>query len=195
MNIEKQRLRTEYLARRQGLSVSLQEQFSRQICDNIFTFITTAWPLDASPRVVAVYASMRGEVNLLDLAMRLRSHGIQTVYPKCFAHRQMSFYSVMDEGAFEKSRFGVPEPVPSDGSLANPGDIDLLCIPTLAFTREGLRLGYGGGFYDTYLSQSAIRGVRMGVGYSLQYIPALPKEPFDCTLDFIATEQGIHPCT
>jgi 5-formyltetrahydrofolate cyclo-ligase len=69
---------------------------------------------------------------------------------------------------------------------------DLILVPGLGFTRDGRRLGRGGGFYDRLLAASSFRAFTMGVGFDVQLVPALPVEPHDRRLDAIATESGIQ---
>lgn len=194
ISAEKAEQRKACLLRRQALQQQVQAQFSQQICHHIYQFITQDWARTRPVSVVAVYAAMRGEVNLQDLASRLRAQGIRTAYPTCFSRREMTFYDVASEAEFQRSSFGVLEPVPAVTTKVEPQEIDLMCIPAVAFTHSGLRLGYGGGFYDKYLAQPQLSALRMGVGYSLQYVSTLPQEPFDCLLDCVATEKGIETC-
>lgn len=74
--------------------------------------------------------------------------------------------------------FGILEPGP-DAAPCPPGQIDLLIVPGVAFTQEGLRLGRGRGFYDRYLSQPGMRAVAFGVCYPHQIVATLPAEPHD----------------
>ena len=55
--------------------------------------------------------------------------------------------------------------------------IDLFITPLLACGDNGIRLGYGGGYYDRVFSAS--RGFRLGVGFSLQRIDCWEVEPHD----------------
>ena len=61
----------------------------------------------------------------------------------------MAFYQVDQETTFEKSSFGVFEPI-SD-RYYSPDEIDLLIVPGIIFHECGYRIGFGGGYYDRYL--------------------------------------------
>lgn len=192
----KSRIRKEYAALRDEMSPQEQHIANQSIGDKLLSWVEANWqtvyrrPL----KTVALYAAMRSEANLQSLAARLRQQDVATVYPTCFANRKMEFYAVTDESALKRSRFGVPEPIVSQSQVVAATDIDLILVPGLAFTHSGLRLGYGGGFYDTYLSRPELSAVQVGVGYDLQRVSDLPKESFDCVLDYLATEHGVSPC-
>lgn len=63
----------------------------------------------------------------------------------------------------------------------------LIIVPCLAFDEDKNRLGWGGGFYDTFLAAQP-QALKIGVGFSSGYIDHLPCEPHDIPLDKIITE-------
>lgn len=67
---------------------------------------------------------------------------------------------------------------------------DLVIVPLLGFDRSGNRLGYGGGYYDKFLSRNNCKEA-IGLGYSLQEVKSLPVEEHDQKLDLIITEKEI----
>ena len=70
---------------------------------------------------------------------------------------------------------------------------DMLLIPLLAFDDRGVRLGYGGGFYDRTLADLRLgKGVlAIGLAYGFQRVERLPAEPHDQRLDYILTPAGL----
>jgi 5-formyltetrahydrofolate cyclo-ligase len=69
--------------------------------------------------------------------------------------------------------------------------LDLILVPGLAFTRDGARLGRGGGYYDRLLANPACRAHRIGIAYELQIVDAIPVEPHDQRVHQIITESGL----
>lgn len=67
----------------------------------------------------------------------------------------------------------------------------LLLIPCVGHGPGGVRLGYGGGFYDRTLSKLEPRPFTVGLGYSHGFIPWLTAEAHDIPLDTILTEEGV----
>ena len=69
----------------------------------------------------------------------------------------------------------------------------ILIVPLLAFDKKGVRLGYGGGFYDRTLEGLRQKRPTLAVGfaYRAQMVEELPKEPTDQALDMVITERDV----
>jgi 5-formyltetrahydrofolate cyclo-ligase len=88
--------------------------------------------------------------------------------------------------------FGILEPrkeleAAADSELANI----LICVPGLAFSREGWRLGRGGGHYDRFLADVGREAISVGLAYSFQLVDRIPHEGHDRKLNIIATESAL----
>lgn len=71
---------------------------------------------------------------------------------------------------------------------------DVLLVPLLAFDKAGMRMGWGGGFYDrtlTGLRAANPEVVAIGVGFAGQAVDKVPSGPHDVALDAVATEAGV----
>jgi 5-formyltetrahydrofolate cyclo-ligase len=77
-------------------------------------------------------------------------------------------------GPMVKSRIGVGEP---QGPALAFDVVEFVIVPGLAFTTDGRRLGYGGGFYDRFLPQLQVANA--GVCFAEQLVDDLPFEPHD----------------
>lgn len=77
---------------------------------------------------------------------------------------------------------------------ARPMRPDVVIVPLVAFDGTGLRLGYGGGFYDRTLERLRAEGPTFAIGlaYAAQECPELPRERTDQRLDGIVTENGVR---
>nr|WP_034354928.1 5-formyltetrahydrofolate cyclo-ligase [Deinococcus phoenicis] len=91
--------------------------------------------------------------------------------------------------ATEVSRFGALQP-PADAPRLTLETVDAVLLPALAFDRRGVRLGYGGGFYDRLLPDFA--GLTVGVVWDALVVDELPCEPHDLRVGFLATEGGVR---
>ncbi|MDV6374316.1 5-formyltetrahydrofolate cyclo-ligase [Deinococcus arenicola] len=90
--------------------------------------------------------------------------------------------------ATEMSRFGALQP-PADAPETALSGVDAILLPALAFDERGIRLGYGGGFYDRLLPKFG--GVTVGVIQGALIVPELPAEAHDCPAAWLATENGV----
>ena len=75
-----------------------------------------------------------------------------------------------------------------------PAEADtLVIVPGAAFSRNGRRIGYGGGYYDRFFADPDRRGrcILVGIGYDFQILDELPAEAHDVRLDYLAGEVGV----
>ncbi|PTA68453.1 5-formyltetrahydrofolate cyclo-ligase [Deinococcus arcticus] len=91
--------------------------------------------------------------------------------------------------ATEPSRFGALQP-PAGAPQVPLATVDAVLLPALAYDVRGVRLGYGGGFYDRLLPGFA--GLTVGVTAGALLVPALPTDPHDCPVAWLATETGVQ---
>ena len=110
-------------------------------------------PFYQEAKVIATYLSFPHEFQtqgLIDQALR---DGKKVLIPKTYPKGRMEFV-VYDPQQLVKTSFGLLEPQ-GDLEVVDTSQIDLIHVPGLAFTTEGYRIGYGGGYYDRYLENFA----------------------------------------
>lgn len=89
---------------------------------------------------------------------------------------------------FNPGTFEISEPV--DGVQVPISQLDGCLLPGLAFSKSGIRLGRGRGFYDRALANYT--GLRVGLCFSIQFLEEdLPCEPHDLNVQHIVTEKGV----
>ena len=114
--------------------------------------------------------------------------GKAVAVPKTEKHREMHFYEIRSLAELSEGRFGVREP--KGGAVCVPKEGDLLLVPGLLFDGKKNRLGYGGGYYDTYFAKHK-EGKRIGLAFAAQrFAEELPTEETDVPLDAVITENG-----
>jgi 5-formyltetrahydrofolate cyclo-ligase len=69
----------------------------------------------------------------------------------------------------------------------------VVVVPGLAFTRNGERIGRGGGHYDRLLAELPPHAIKVGLAYSFQLLDQLPQAAWDQRLNFVVTESAIYP--
>lgn len=142
--------------------------------------------------VIAGYAPLKNEFNVMPLLAALLELGYCCALPVVVADMQPLQFRTWDGSApLVQNRYQIQEPC-SDAALVIP---DIILTPLLAFDKQGVRLGYGKGFYDITLEALRKHGKRpiaIGVGYHVQLADAsLPFESTDQKLDMIATEKQV----
>ena len=87
--------------------------------------------------------------------------------------------------------YGIREPKKDISLEVNIKDIDVVIVPAVAYDKDCYRLGYGGGFYDRFLSKLRHDTITIGIAFDLQIFDSVPKEEHDAQLDYIITETQI----
>lgn len=90
-----------------------------------------------------------------------------------------------------RHRFGMLEPEP-DLPVVDPQTLSVVLTPGISFDRSGGRLGFGGGYYDRFLSTTP--ALRVGITYDECLTERLPRTERDQLMDWIATPSQIIPC-
>jgi 5-formyltetrahydrofolate cyclo-ligase len=120
---------------------------------------------------VMAFKSFGGEPDTDALFARLAAEGKRLLLPRV---RDRALEVCDGSVPLVRSRFGVDEP---QGPALSPDVIEFLIVPGLAFTLRGDRLGYGGGYYDRFLSK--VTAPNAGVCFTEQVVDSLPMEPWD----------------
>ncbi|MFN4132593.1 MAG: 5-formyltetrahydrofolate cyclo-ligase [Caldimicrobium sp.] len=136
---------------------------------------------------IAFYAYVNKEVDLsFAIKEALKTHKVY--FPKTDPlKKRLTFHLVSSLEELRSGFMGILEP-PFENSQALPEELDVILVPGLAFDREKIRLGYGGGYYDRFLKET--KALKIGVAFSFQIVDYLPREPHDIKMDLILTEKG-----
>ena len=161
--------------RNRAVSAEEREEASARIFSQVESL-----PAFGRARCVAAFCALDDEPATQEVLDRWLKSGRRVVVPRVEGD-EMQFYDYAPE-AVARGAFGIAEPS-SEAQLCPPSEMDLMVVPGVAFTREGLRLGRGKGYYDKYLAQSGFRACTVGVGYAHQLTENLPTEPHDRRLD------------
>lgn len=137
---------------------------------------------------IALYHPMKDELNTKPLAAALIERGFRIALPVTPKKRgPLTFRAFRDGDPLSPDRYGVMTP-----SDAAPEVRPMLIVtPLLAFTRDGKRLGYGGGYYDRTLAALRSEQDVLAVGYAFgaQEVETMPFGPRDQRIDMIVTER------
>jgi 5-formyltetrahydrofolate cyclo-ligase len=179
---QKAELRKALRHRRSVIPYDLRSTTQWQVINHLRTLIG-----ELAPTVVALYAAQDGEINLEPLAQELWRDGQTVALPRVVARGLPLVFNVWPpNGKLEADSLGM-------AAATGPEILPALTVtPMLGYSRQGYRLGYGGGYYDKTFSSFKHPCRKVGVCYTELELPAsFQPEPHDVRLDFIVTGKGV----
>ena len=132
---------------------------------------------------IGAYYPIGSEVLTQDIMQEILSIGKELFLPKVVEDK-MEFRKITDFSCLEKGNFDIMEPK-EDCQVDN--DLDLLLVPTVGISQDGVRLGYGFGFFDKFLSENKIETISLV--FEKQVIKKIPRSEHDMIMDWILTEE------
>ena len=116
--------------------------------------------------------------------------GRRVALPRCIkGTRDMTFHYITDVAQLKPGSFGVMEPT-EELPKWQPADGGLAVVPALMLDSFGYRLGYGGGYYDRFLSGFA--GETVGLTYSGNYCCRINHGRYDVPLGAVLTDKFVR---
>jgi len=146
---------------------------------------------------VLSFVGVRGEINTAPLHQVLLRAGARLWLPRIEGVGAIAGYEVTDLRTLRDGPHGLREPAPSGPRIARGSltALDLVLAPGVAFARDGVRLGQGGGYYDRLLGDAtgAVCPLCIGVGFAVQLVDGgvLPSVAHDVRLDGVLTPAGV----
>ena len=182
----KEELRKRMKEERKGLSGQYCSQANQGICLNLKS--TKAYK---KSQMIFCYVSFDREADTKQFIQDALREGKHVAVPRCQKEGQMEAFEIIGLEDLEKGFCGILEPKNNCVKI-EPDHLDLCVIPCIACTKEGIRLGYGGGYYDRYLPKThALRALLCQEKMVCQQIPT---ESHDCPMDMIITENQAIFC-
>ncbi len=150
--------------------------------------VLRVWLISRGEQRIGVYWPIKGEFDALPALFRWseaepgRQIGLPVIDRQT---QQLRFHTWYPGCPMEEDAYGIPKP--KDTPEFEP---QLLLVPCVGYGPQGLRLGYGGGFYDRSLAQVVPRPATAGLAYSHGWVPWLQAQAHDVPLDAILTDEG-----
>ena len=192
----KKRLRKKYGALRAAISPKEKEALDLALSREVVSLAEFR-----NAEAVFLYASYASEPDTSRVAGEALRRGKILAYPRTDpASHRIAFYRVADTKDLVPGFHGIPEP-PADAKEITPDEKTFCLVPALSYDKNGFRLGYGGGYYDRFLSECARRAadagtprlfpMTVGAVYSrlISEIP-LPHGRYDLPVSLILSEKG-----
>lgn len=191
----KRLLRERYSAIRSGGDEQAQRLADRAILERLLET-----PEYIYAPLVLTYCSVRREPDTLLLIVQALADGKAVACP-CVeqGERQMTFRLITSLAQLVPGRFGLLEPPPTASRPEHhPSERCICIVPGLAFDADGGRLGYGGGYYDSFLPR--FKGITVGLCRAdMLAAEPLPMGEFDTPVDMLITPERViyarrHSC-
>lgn len=162
------------------------ERFEKSM--QIFEQLITVPEFKRADRIYT-YVSMDNEIDtimLIDYSLSLEKR----VFVPRVSGKDMEFYEISDISELNPGYMGIYEP-DINGKEPDYSRTGFMCMPGLAFDRSYNRIGYGGGFYDRYLSVEN-KLYKAALAYEAQLLESIPAQDGDVRPDMIVTEENIY---
>ena len=186
----KTEIREGYLSQRRAMDKDIKAALDEKICSVILSSATYRYA-----DTILMYYAKDDEVDINPVAWAAVAAGKKVAFPKTNPEdRSMVFRFVTSEDDLAEGAFGLREPKEGLPSFTVTGELQqsVICIiPAVVYDKKGFRIGYGGGYYDRYLS--SFKGTKVGVEYYDYIIGNVPHGRFDLAVDVLISEKGIYP--
>lgn len=185
----KKEIRQNMILQRNQLSKESVQENSNSIIEKLHPYIQKA-------ENTMIFMNMGNEVEITRL---ITLYPDKKFYiPKTFPDRNMKI-NLYNKNELVLHKFGYYES--SSDVFYDENILDLIIVPATAFDYSKNRIGFGGGYYDTFLSKVIFNNqtnrknrnkpLIIGVCYDFQLIDYIPSEDHDIKMDYIVTEKNI----
>ncbi|SER17015.1 5-formyltetrahydrofolate cyclo-ligase [Gracilibacillus ureilyticus] len=165
-----------------------KNQTEYRIISNLINF--NIWK---NAKAVGITIARKTEWNTSSIIELAWDTGKKVGIPRCTPRTaEMVFYQVTSFDQLENVYLDLFEPDPQKCPEMEHCKIDVMIVPGLVFDLSGHRIGYGGGYYDRYLTK--FQGIKIALAAEFQVIDHIHSEAHDIPVDYIVTETAIIDC-
>ena len=170
--------RKKYKTARTEMSEEEKTLKDEKVCRNLLS--TNAFE---RAEQVLLYSATPIEIETVGIFQNALNSGKKILYPRCLDKGRMTYHYIDDLSQLRPSAFNILEPI-STAPEYKSGNSDICIVPALAYDVEGYRMGYGGGFYDRFLSREPDHPT-VALCYDFQVMEKIETETFDIPVDVV----------
>jgi len=181
---QKRALRAELRERRRIMTSTEREQATAQITERLQGLVGAV-----QARSVAAYLPANDEPNIRPFLNWAEAEGIRILFPISRDDGLLD-WTAGDGHTEQEGLFGMPEPV---GELLAPNainDVDLIVVPAASVGRDGMRMGWGRGYFDRTLGSMEKCPPVYAVIFDRELVDTVPTEVHDRGVDGVVTPSG-----
>ncbi|MDY6863536.1 MAG: 5-formyltetrahydrofolate cyclo-ligase [Thermodesulfobacteriota bacterium] len=186
---KKKVLRNKIIVLRDSLSLEDREEKSKIIKRHLFKL-----PEFAKAKIILFFVSFRSEVLTENMIKESLIQGKIIGVPRTdIKNKKIVFLRINNfDIDLQKGVYGIPEPKKNISNIIRQEYVGLIIVPGSVFDEKGNRVGYGGGFYDRYLSFLDKKVPKVALAFDLQIVTSVPVlTAWDRPVDIIITEKRI----
>ena len=184
LQIKKDEIRKQILEKRSNLSLEEVDKKSELIIKNLTPYLKNA-------QNIMIFTDMKNEVRITKLIELYPEKNFFISKIVNSKNREMKI-NKYNENELVLHKFGYYES--SSDDFYDEKILDIVIVPALAFDSSKNRIGFGGGYYDTFLNKVREKNKNtlfIGVCYDFQMIEEVPIEGHDITLDLVINESEV----
>ena len=184
LQIKKDEIRKQILEKRSNLSLEEVDKKSELIIENLTPYLKNA-------QNIMIFTDMKNEVRITKLIKLYPEKNFFISKIVNSKNREMKI-NKYNENELALHKFGYYES--SSDDFYDEKILDIVIVPALAFDSSKNRIGFGGGYYDTFLNKVREKNKNtlfIGVCYDFQMIEEVPIEGHDITLDLVINESEV----
>ncbi|HLR21125.1 MAG TPA: 5-formyltetrahydrofolate cyclo-ligase [Tissierellaceae bacterium] len=187
--MKKNIIRKEILEERGKLDDKRHKQSSKKIIDSVLKS-----PYYKKSKILMVFVSTPDEIDTHRFIEQAIEDGkIVTVPITIPETKELKPSQITSLDELELGFYNILSPKEEFIRHIDPKEIDLVIVPGLGFDSSGYRVGYGGGYYDRFLSKLP-NVIKLSIAFDFQILEKVPKDDFDIPVDYIFTEKRIVDC-
>jgi 5-formyltetrahydrofolate cyclo-ligase len=190
---QKQSIRQQIIALRDELPAA-----TRAAHNTAITARLTAMPEYQRAKVILGYMNFGSEFASELWVKQAQADGKKLILPKANPRTKLlELYQVENcETQLAPGLWEIREPIVELCTrVFSPTEVEFILLPGIAFTRDGARLGYGGGFYDRLLAGIQHRPSLVAGAFSTQVVQQLPQIATDRKVEWLVTEDETIHCS
>lgn len=182
--LDKREQRLYFKNLRNSISCQDKAEWERKISENIISSDEYKKAED-----IFTYVGVNGETDTFSLIRKAFEDDKKVFVPVMTDKKHiMVFTPLKDISNLRERKYGILEP--DLGEIIFPEENSLIITPALAFDRDFYRLGYGGGYYDTFFSNN--KGIKMGICFDVQLTDFVQRGEYDKPVDIIITDKVVR---
>lgn len=190
--MNKKEMRSLYLNRRANIDKRKKKILNHVITNNIIEIVDRN-----NINNIMSYVSTNSEVHTHQIIHYLLQKGKIISAPYTIKkHKKILPIRINNFSELKKGTYNILEPQYKIENIMDYRKIELVIIPGLAFDLKGNRIGYGGGFYDSFLNKLSKNTIKLALAYDVQLLKndIIDTEAHDISVDYILTENELINC-